>query len=192
MKRPSCSPTGRGSFVRIEPASGKQLFSTSTKAVQPVAIATAISGSKAYFADRKGLVSALDLGSGELLWSKNADEGGKAIFDDLIVSDKALWCYSKAGFPPLSTATGERLMATISNASTPPFAAGGYVWTALKGGRLVAHDPATGEVAKSLTVDGEFASRPARPWAFLSAPSSPARLSCSIPLPRNRKGAYGH
>jgi outer membrane protein assembly factor BamB len=160
----------KGSFLRIETASGKQLFSAPLKAVQPVALAATIVGSKAYFADRKGLVVAVDLSSGSILWSKNADEGNKAIFDDIVVVDGALWCYSKGTINVLSAATGERLIAAISGAAALPFDAQGYVWTAMKGGSLVAHDAATGKAIKSLSVQGEFSGRPSEALGLFICP----------------------
>jgi outer membrane protein assembly factor BamB len=170
-----------GRFLKIEPSGGKQLFATQTKAIQPVALATTVAAGKAYFADRKGLVTALDLGSGAVLWSKKADGCG-AIFDDLVVSGAAVWCYSKGSVFVLSALSGESLMPAISGAATPPFVSQGYVWTPMKGGRLVAHDLSSGAIVKSLAVDGEFAARPVELQGLFMCPLASGDVAVLNPV----------
>lgn len=170
----------KGRFVKLDPATGKELLSAQSKAVQPVALAATVSGGKGYFADRKGLVAAVDLGSGSVLWSKIADDG-KAIFDDLIVAGSSVWGYSKGKIFALSASTGEKLIPAIADATAPPFAAQGLVWLPLKGGKLVGRDPARGDVVKSLQVDGQFSARPVEAQGLFICPLASGEVAVLNP-----------
>jgi hypothetical protein len=174
-----------GRFLKIDPASGKALASAQSKAFQPVALAASVSGDKAFFADRKGLVTAVDLGSGAILWSKRADEGGKAIFDDLVVAEGAVWAYSKGRVSALSAATGESLMHAVGDVVAPPFAAAGYLWVPMRGGRLAAYECSTGKAAKSLSIEGEFAARPAEAEGLFICPLASGEVAVIDPSAAN-------
>jgi outer membrane protein assembly factor BamB len=150
-----------GHLVRIDTASGKELFSVYSPALQPVALAPTVANGRVYFADRKGLVVAADLASGAILWAKSADPSVKSIFDDLVVQGGSVWGFSRGTIFALSADSGERIMPAITSAAAPPFVALGSVWVPMKDGSLVAHDPATGVSTKSLKIDGQFAARPA-------------------------------
>lgn len=149
----------KGRIMRIGPG-GESAWTIQSKAIQPVALSVSLGAGRAFFADRKGLVSAFDSTTGALIWAKPADDGGKAIFDDLVVAGDAVWTYSKGTVSALSAATGARLIPPIAGATAPPFQAAGYVWIPMKEGGLVARDPATGEARGALPAEGQITSRP--------------------------------
>ncbi len=57
-----------GVFLALDPESGQALFQVPTGASQPVAGSVVVSGSRAFFADRKGLVVCVDMDAHKTLW----------------------------------------------------------------------------------------------------------------------------
>jgi len=175
----------KGDFLELDPGTGARILSVQSKAIQPVAVSAVVADGRAYFADRKGLVSCVDLASGTLLWSKSAFGGGKAVFDDLLVADGAIWCYSKGTIAALSAVSGESVGTTITGASAPPLFAEGLVWCPMGTGVLAGRDPSTGKIEKSLDAKERFAARPAESGGLFICPLDTGDVAVLDPAAAN-------
>lgn len=147
-----CLVTRNGVLCVVDVASGKITTRIATKAIQPIACSPLIVGQLACFADRKGLVTCVDLGAGTVKWSR-ALESGKSlgIYQDPEAGEKALYFYTKSGIYGISLSDGAPLFAPIRDATAAPCLARGKLWYGTAAATVVGADPESGKPLITIT-----------------------------------------
>jgi outer membrane protein assembly factor BamB len=150
-----------GVFLAIDPESGQVLFQVPTGSSQPVASSVLVSGSRAFFADRKGLLVCVDMDAHKVLWKVPLKgQGNVGIFQDLEKSANGIFAFAGNTIYAFSAADGSELFPPISGASTPPMDRGGMLYFGTQSGALVAADEGTGKTVKSLDLKAVANTRP--------------------------------
>jgi outer membrane protein assembly factor BamB len=159
----------KGTVYIVDPAGS--VAEIKTHAVQPVAIACSIVGSKAVFADRKGLLVSVDLEAKTLLWEKQLEPGKSApVFNDLAASSQGIYAFARNTIYGISPATGERLFAPIPEAATAPLLSGNRLWFGTKGSKIVIADAKTGKTIASIQAGALPSAAPAPVGAWIACP----------------------
>ncbi len=150
-----------GIFSAIDPAAGQVLFQVPTGASQPVASAVLVSGTRAFFADRKGLLVCVDLDTHKVVWKATLKgTGNMGVFQDLEKSADGIFAYAGSSIFGFSAADGSQMFPPIAEASTPPLDRDGKLYYGAQGGTLQIVDDKTGKALKSLEVKETLATRP--------------------------------
>jgi outer membrane protein assembly factor BamB len=140
--------------------SGSILGKVATKAIQPVAVSVTIVGDKGYFADRKGLMVAVDLAGMKVLWQVPLAKTSTGVFQDLECGPQGVYAYAKGALYGLGLAQGETLFAPISGVTCPPLYHDGKLYYGTDQNALRIADAATGKVLGSLDVKARITTRP--------------------------------
>jgi outer membrane protein assembly factor BamB len=141
-------------------SSGSVLGKVATKAIQPVAVAVSIVGDKGYFADRKGLVVAVDLANLKVLWQISLAKTSTGVFQDLECGPQGVYAYAKGALYALGLAQGETLFAPIAGVTCPPLYRDGKLYYGTEQNALSIADAATGKVLGSLDAKARITTRP--------------------------------
>ena len=150
-----------GVFLAIDPESGEVLYQVPTGSSQPVASSVLVSGSRAFFADRKGAVICVDMDAHKVLWKAALKgQGNMGVFQDLEKSTDGIYAFAGNSIYALSAADGSELFPPISGASTPPLEQGGRLYFGTQSGTLAAVDEKTGKTVKSLDLKAVPSTRP--------------------------------
>jgi outer membrane protein assembly factor BamB len=150
-----------GVFFAIDPDSGQTLFQVPTGASQPVASSVLVSGSRAYFADRKGVLVCVDMDAHKVLWKVTLKgQGTTGVFQDLEKSGNGIYAFAGNTIYALSAADGTELFPPINGASTPPLDRGGRLYFGTQSGTLAVADESTGKTVKSLDLKAVAATKP--------------------------------
>ena len=150
-----------GIFVVIDPEAGQVLFQVPTGASQPVASSVLVSGARAFFADRKGLITCVDLDAHKVLWKATLKgTGSMGVFQDLAKSADGVFAFASNTIFGFSATDGTELFPPISDASTPPLDRDGTLYFGTQQGALEIADDRTGKVMKSLDVKEVLSTRP--------------------------------
>ena len=151
-----------GILFSIDPSAGQVLFQVPTGASQPVASSVLVSGSRAFFADRKGLVVAVDLDTHKVVWRATLKgTGSMGVFQDLARSADGVFAFASNTIFGFSAADGTELFPAISGASTPPLDRDGKLYYGTQAGALQVADDRTGKPLESLDVKDALSARPA-------------------------------
>jgi outer membrane protein assembly factor BamB len=146
-----CLATRGGSFCIVDVASGKLAASIATKSVQPVACSPLVSGKLAFFADRKGLVTCVDLSAEAVKWSQPLEPGKSlGVYQDPELGGKALFFFAKSAIYALSLSDGRQPFAPLRNAAAAPCLAQGKLWYGTSASTVVGADPETGKVVATV------------------------------------------
>jgi outer membrane protein assembly factor BamB len=149
-----------GVFLAVDPESAEVLFQVPTGASQPVASSVLVSGSKAYFADRKGMVVCVDMEARKTAWKVSLKGQAAGVFQDLEASAGGIFAFAGNTIYALSASDGSELFPPIGGASTPPLERGGVLYFGTQGGTLTAVDERTGKTLKTLDLEAVAATRP--------------------------------
>lgn len=143
-----------------------------TSASQPYAAAPLISGGSAYFIDRKGLATCIDLGTQTVAWSKRVDAAKNLnVLQDSVLGDSGLYVFAKGTIYGLSLKTGERLFDPIGGASSPPAIFDESLWFGTQNDKIVAVDPLSGKTKTTLTVSARIVGAPVETGDLLAFPT---------------------
>lgn len=149
-----------GVFQAVEAASMAGKASVTTGAVQPVASAPAVFGKRAVFADRRGLVTAIDLDSMAVAWQSRLDSTKNAeIFSDPLVTADSICIMGKNVLYSLSLPDGTPRFAPVQGITTQPCGAKGYLWCG-SGSKLLQIDSATGKTQADYPLPAVASGRP--------------------------------
>ncbi len=149
----------QGSLLVINPESKQPVESeVSTAAVQPVALAPAIAGTRAVFSGRKGTVVSADLSTGNVLWERRLSDNA-SVFTDIVQCGNGLYVFSKGTIYGLSLENGNDLFPPITGATSMPFCSGNslYFGTA---GALAVRNALTGRAVTTVPVQGTITTQP--------------------------------
>jgi outer membrane protein assembly factor BamB len=149
-----------GVFLAVDPESSEVLFQVPTGASQPVASSVLVSGSKAYFADRKGTVVCVDMDARKVAWKVSLKGQATGVFQDLEASAGGIYAFAGNAIHALSASDGSELFPPIGGASTPPLDRGGRLYFGTQSGTLAVVDERTGKTVKSLELKAVAATRP--------------------------------
>ena len=150
-----------GVFLAIDAESGEVLYQVPTGSSQPVASSVLVSGTRAFFADRKGTVVCVDMDARKVLWKTTLKgQGNMGIFQDLEKSADGIYAFAGSSIYALSAADGSELFPPIGGASTPPLDQGGRLYFGTQSGTLAAVDEKTGKTVKSLDLKAVPSTRP--------------------------------
>jgi outer membrane protein assembly factor BamB len=150
-----------GVLLAVDPVSAQVLFQVPTGAGQAVASSVRIAGSRAFFADRKGLVVCVDIEARKVLWKVPLKlQGAGGVFQDLELSAQGVFAFAGNTIYALSAENGAELFPPIGGASTPPFSRAGRLYFGTQSGTLAVADPGTGRIVKSLDLKNVACTRP--------------------------------
>ncbi len=155
----------QGVFLIIDPQSGGVEVQIPTGAAQPVALAPTVHGSQAFFADRKGLIVAVDLAGRRVSWEvplPRDQEAGSGVFQDLAAGPHGVFAWARGTLFGFSRETGAPLFAPIGGVSSPPLyrAEEGLLVFGSRDGMLVLADP-SGQVRRRLDLKAVVTAQPA-------------------------------
>ncbi len=150
-----------GVFLVVDAASGNVDAQIPTQATQPVALSVSLKGQSAFFADRKGLVVAVDLAGKQMLWSTPLPgTGSGGVFQDLEVTDTGVYAFARGTLFAFSTADGKQLFDPVPGVTTPPLVSNGRLYIGNAEKKLLVLDPVTGKTIASLDVGARLSTRP--------------------------------
>jgi len=150
-----------GVFLAADPQSGQVLFQVPTGASQPVAGSVLVAGTRAFFADRKGLVVCVDLQGRKVAWKAPLKgSGSKGVFQDLEKSANGVFAFAGDTIYAFSAADGSELFPPITGASTPPLDRDGRLYFGARDGTLIIADDRTGKMVRSLDLKATLNTRP--------------------------------
>jgi outer membrane protein assembly factor BamB len=120
-----------------------------------------VSGSRAYFADRKGLLVCVDMDARKVLWKVPLKgQGTTGVFQDLEKSADGIFAFAGNSISAFSAADGSEMFPRIDGVSTPPLYRAGRLYFGTQGGALAAVDAGTGKMVKSLDLKAVANTRP--------------------------------
>ncbi len=150
-----------GVFLAADPQSGQVLFQVPTGASQPVAGSVLVAGTRAFFADRKGLVVCVDLQGRKVLWKASLKgSGSKGVFQDLEKSANGVFVFAGDTIYAFSASDGSELFPPITGASTAPLDRDGRLYFGTRNGTLAVADDRTGKTVRSLDMKTVLNTRP--------------------------------
>lgn len=150
-----------GVFLVVDAASGNVDAQIPTHATQPVALSVSLKGQSAFFADRKGLVVAVDLAGRQILWSTPLPgTGSGGVFQDLEVTETGVYAFARGTLFAFSVADGKLLFDPVPGVTTPPLVSNGRLYIGSAEKKLLVLDPATGKAITSLDVGAKPTTRP--------------------------------
>ena len=150
-----------GVFLIVDPATGSIDTQIPTGATQPVALSVSLQGQSAFFADRKGMVVAVDLANKQILWTTQLPgTGSGGVFQDLAITDAGVYAFSRNTLFAFSITDGKPLFDAIPDVTTPPLIAEGKLYIGGATQKLLVLDPATGKTISSLDTGGNLVTRP--------------------------------
>ncbi len=159
-----------GVFQAIDPASMTGKASVQTGAVQPVASAPAVSGKRAVFADRRGLVTAIALDLMTVAWQAKLDPAKNVeIFSDPVVAADSVCLTGKNVLYVLSVTDGAPRFAPLQGITTQPCSAKGYLWCGA-GTTLKQIAPVSGKAVAEFPLAAAASGRPAFDGKVLYVP----------------------
>ncbi len=151
----------QGSFLIFE--NGTVQTTIPTGAVQPVALAVSVNGSRAVFSGRKGTVVCIDLTSRTVLWEQKLSDENVSVTSDIALGNRGAYVFGRDGaIYGLDLDSGSSLFAPIRGASAPPLYLAGQDQIVYGTGdnKLIFAAAATGKTVKSLTIESTVSSRP--------------------------------
>ena len=150
-----------GVLLVVDPATGSLDAQIPTGATQPVALSVSLKGQSAFFADRKGMVVAVDLASKQILWTTQLPgTGSGGVFQDLAITDAGVYAFSRNALFAFSITDGKPLFDAIPDVTTPPLISGGKLYIGSAQRKMLVLDPATGNTISTLDVGGKLVTRP--------------------------------
>jgi outer membrane protein assembly factor BamB len=150
-----------GVFMAMDPGTGQVLFQVPTGASQPVASSVTVSGARAYFADRKGLLVCVDMDARKVQWKAALKgPGATGVFQDLERSADGIFAFAGNSLFAISAADGTELFPRIDAVSTPPLYRDGRLYFGTQAGALTVVDAGTGKTVKSLDLKAVANTRP--------------------------------
>ena len=148
----------KGSLLVMDPSSGNVLSSVSTGSLQVVAQSPAVQGNKAVFASRKGVVSAVDLDKGSVLWERDLD---RTVFANIVAVEEGCYVYTtKREVFALSWESGDDLFTPLVNISAAPGYANGLLYVTSRDGVMSVLNAGNGEEEGRLELQDSFTARP--------------------------------
>jgi outer membrane protein assembly factor BamB len=148
----------KGTLLIMDSSNGSTVSSIETGSLQVVAQAPAIAGNRAVFASRKGIVSAVDLASGSVLWERKLD---RTVFANIIAADEGCYVYTtKRELYALSWDTGEDLFPALSDISAVPGYDKGKLYMTNRSGMMNVVNAGSGKVEGSLDLKDSFTAKP--------------------------------
>ena len=152
-----------GAFTVIDPSAGEVQFQVPTGASQPVASAVLLSGSRAFFGDRKGMIVCVDIDARQVAWKVPLKGAGPmGVFQDIVASadGRSLFVFASDAIFALSAADGSLLFEPLTGASTPPLSRDGKLYFGTIDKTLAVVDEATGKAVASLPMKAVLSTRP--------------------------------
>lgn len=149
----------QGSILILNPnAKNPVEAEISTAAVQPVALAPTIFGSKAVFSGRKGTVVCIDLASKQVAWEKKLP-GGASVFNDIAGNGTGVYAYAKGTIYGMSLAGGGELFQPVTGVTSPPLCSGPNIIFGA-GSNLIIRNASNGAVAANINLPGRVTTQP--------------------------------
>ncbi len=143
--------TSGGGFLIVDLAASMVTATIPTKATQPLASAPLVQSGVAIFADRKGLVSCVELMGQRLRWERSLEPGkSTGVYQDPVAWGKAVYLFSKSTIYALSTEDGSPLFPPLRSVAAAPCIVDGKLWYATAAGSIIEADAATGGTIASI------------------------------------------
>ena len=148
----------KGTLLILDSADGSTISSIPTGSLQAVAQAPAIMGNRAVFASRKGVVTAVDLASGSVLWERKLD---RTVFANIMAEDEGCYVYTtKRELFALSWDSGDDLFPAFSDISAVPGYDKGRLYMTDRSGMMKVINASSGKVEGSLDLKDSFTAKP--------------------------------
>ncbi|QQO09036.1 PQQ-binding-like beta-propeller repeat protein [Breznakiella homolactica] len=148
---------GAGSVVIMDVAAGSIRLEVPSRLGTDVLSPRYMDGT-IYASNRSGLIIAVDIDSGRILWERTIPQGIR-IEPELDASRLYLWASDKTLIRIVS-ADGSDAGLPVSGVESAPLLSQGRLYWGSAGGTLVTADPATGRILKSNAVPGASSVRP--------------------------------
>ncbi len=148
----------QGSFQLIDLSSGTAIAAIPTGMQQPVALAPAVAGNRAFAAGRRGTAVAIDTQARSVLWEVSLP-GGTGVFVDPVVSGEAVLFLVRDTIVALSIGDGRQLY-TLAQAAGAPLIRNGVLYYGTTGGEFRRVDAATGGITGRVTLPAPASGAP--------------------------------
>jgi hypothetical protein len=160
-----------GTFYAIDPANLSVKASLATGAMQPVATEVVVLDGKAYFVDRKGMVTSVKTDASSIVWQKKLSaEKSVEVFSDPIVTSSGVYITAKGTLYALSAASGDPLFPPVSGITSTVCAVKKSLWCGMAGNMLAELNSANGKVIRQITLPAVVSGPPVYSGGILAAP----------------------
>jgi hypothetical protein len=150
-----------GDLLVIDPETGGVEFRLETAAFQMVGSSPSMIGERVVFGDNAGTVVLADLRSRKVLWEKQIGEGRSgAVFQDIVVGEKAVYPHTGEEFHALAIESGEELFGSVRSSCNPLYREG-FLYFGDPDASLVMMDGVSGRVMKRYGLDSPVTVMPA-------------------------------
>ena len=154
-----------GTFYAIDPAALSVKASLATGAMQPVATEVVVLDGKAYFVDRKGMVTSVKTDASAIVWQKKLSaEKTVEVFSDPIVTSSGVYITAKGTLYALSAASGDRLFPPVSGVTSTVCAVKKSLWCGMTGNMLAELNAANGKILRQITLPAVVSGPPGVFW----------------------------
>jgi len=142
-----------------------------TISLQPVISAAAVSKEGiAVISGRKGGISAVDITSGSLLWSRALEDSVQfRITSDPVIDNNIVYIYGNSSVYALDLYTGSSVFNPVKEVSAPPLAKNGFLYLCMNGGRINVFKGTNGKLLESYNLDTTVDNTPVYLGGFIQA-----------------------
>jgi outer membrane protein assembly factor BamB len=152
----------QGTVMIIDAGNGDVVHSISTGAAQPVAIAPAVSGDRAFVVGRRGSVVAVNIDDGTLLWERQlTGDAERGVFTNPVTDGVRLFVHARETLYALRTSDGTPAYGPFTGAAAAPLVKGGRIYYGSLAGELIVRTLTTGSVDARLDIPSVAGTRPA-------------------------------
>ena len=150
-----------GELISFSQQYGSEVFAVTTGSGQPIGTDIAVDGNTAYFIDKNGVLTAVDLAGRRVLWQ--SDLSGYGIFsvlDGIEVGSAGIYAYSQGTIVAVSRRNGKQLFPAIQNATCPPGYHNGNIYYGTPEKLLQEADAVSGTAKRRIFLDQIPTTRP--------------------------------
>ena len=142
-----------------------------TGSLQPVVSAPAVSAEGiAVISGRKGGISAVDINSGNLLWSRVLDDSIQfKIYSDPVIDKRIVYIHGNSSLYALDLYTGTPVFSPLQGISAPPLVKNGFLYLCMDGGGINVFTGESGKLLESYNLNTELKNTPVYTGGFIQA-----------------------
>lgn len=150
-----------GELMSFSREYGTEVFAVDTGSEQPIGTDIAVDGNTAYFIDKNGVLSAVDLVGRRVLWQSDLSQYGIfSVLDGIEVGDVGIYAYSQGTIVAVSRRNGKQLFPAIQNATCPPGYHNGNIYYGTPEKLLQEADAVSGTAKRRIFLDQILTTRP--------------------------------
>jgi outer membrane protein assembly factor BamB len=150
-----------GEFISFSQQYGSEVFAVTTGSGQPIGTDIVVDGNTAYFIDKNGVLTAVDLAGRNFIWQSDLSQYGIfSVLDGIEVGSDGIYAYSQGTIVGVSRGNGKPLFPAIQNATSPPGYHNGNIYYGTPEKLLQEVDAVSGTAKRRIFLDQIVTTRP--------------------------------